>query len=242
MTAETNKQLDKKILVVGSIDYGYAIEGLGKLIEDAKDFFEKPEDFSLVLFTGGADVSPELYGDTSPKGYCVDHPARDAFEGEIFNHARKHGVHMTGICRGSQFLNVMSGGRMMHHITNHGVEHSFASHRNEEIIQVSSTHHQMAIPGEGGHVVGWSAQRRSKTYIGFADTAEDYDGPEVEAILYPSTLCFGVQYHPEFLRRASAGYQWYWQAIKEFITLPIDEFTKLYTGSENARIAVGSNA
>jgi len=238
----TGDLLNKKILVVGSIDYGYAVSGLGTIVGEVKDFFEKPEEFSLVLFTGGADVSPELYGDTSPKGYCVDHPARDAFEKEVFNHARKHDIRMTGICRGSQFINVMSGGRMMHHITNHGVEHTFSSHRTEEIIKVSSTHHQMCLPGEGGYVVGWSTQRRSRTYIGTADMEEAYNDQEVEAILYPKTLCFGVQYHPEFLRRTSGGYQWYWQAIKEFITLPIDEFTKLYTGTENARIAVGSNA
>jgi gamma-glutamyl-gamma-aminobutyrate hydrolase PuuD len=232
--------LNKKIFVVGSNSYAEALIGLGKLTFDSKDFFENPEDFSLVLFTGGVDVSPELYGDTSPKGHCGTNPDRDAFESKIFIHARKYGIRMTGICRGCQFINVMSGGRMLHHITGHGASHSFASYNSGDVIQVSSTHHQMCIPSDKGYVVGWSAQRRSQTYIGFADEKEEYTGPEVEAVLYPSTLCFGVQYHPEFMLKDSAGYKWYWQAIKAFLLMPIDEFTKLYTEGTNARISVGS--
>ena len=232
--------LNKKILVVGSVFYAKAVEGLGQITSNVKDFYDNPAEFSLVLFTGGADVGPELYGDTSPKHYCADSPERDVFESKIFHHARKFGIRMTGICRGSQFINVMSGGRMLHHITGHGGDHTFGCHLTEDVIVVTSTHHQMCIPGKGGHVVGWSAQRRSRLYLGWADEAEDYTGPEVEAILYPDTLCFGVQYHPEFMDKRSDGYLWYWQAVKEFLTLSIEEFTKLYTEVSNARIEVGA--
>lgn len=232
--------LNKKILVAGCNSYAVAVEGLGKLTNNVDNFFGHPEEFSLVLFTGGADVSPELYGDTSPKRYCCNSPDRDAFENTIFDHALKNGIRMTGICRGSQFINVHSGGRMLHHITNHSQYHTFACYKTKDTIVVSSTHHQMCIPGKGGYVVGWSPERRSHVYIGFADEVENYVGVEVEAILYPATLCFGVQYHPEFMSKSSAGYLWYWQAVKDFLQLPIDEFTKLYTEGSNAAIALGA--
>ena len=71
-----------KILVLNGNSYGAALEGLGVLSFDKKEFMSKPDDFKLVQFTGGEDVSPSFYGDTSPKGLCHNSMHRDIEEKE----------------------------------------------------------------------------------------------------------------------------------------------------------------
>ena len=78
-------------LVQGWVDYINWIENakLVKTIEEA----------DLVLFEGGEDVSPYLYGD-------VTHPSthtskeRDMYEVKIFRKAQELGKKCLGVCRG----------------------------------------------------------------------------------------------------------------------------------------------
>ena len=225
-----------KILVVDGLNYGNAVEGLGEVVTDEADFYANPEQYRLVLFTGGADVSPSLYNDVSPEGRCFTNAGRDAHEQKIFDYALKHSIKMTGICRGSQLINVLSGGRMMHHIDGHGAMngHTMSSYKNDAVVTVTSTHHQMSVIGPKGHLIAWSTDKRSDVYIGREDRHEDYTGPEVESFVYPETLCFGVQYHPEYMPKDSGGYKWYWQAVSDFLELPMQKFLATYTGAENA--------
>lgn len=57
------------------------------------------EQADLVCFTGGADVSPEMYGHKKhPTTY--NDPLRDLIESQIFRDCRKRDIPMVGICRG----------------------------------------------------------------------------------------------------------------------------------------------
>jgi len=218
-----------KILIPISIGYGDAIMGLGRMTDRVKDFFEKPEDFKLVLFTGGSDVSPELYGDSSPRGMCQTNPERDAYEIRIFEFALKHGIKMTGICRGAQFINVMSGGRLMHHIEGHAgcLVHPVETLLGETFL-VNSLHHQMIIPPEDGTTIAWSQKRLSPGYVGKRDKMEKYKGLETEAIIIPRTSCCGVQWHPEMMNPNMPGYIYYYNMVKNFLELDIQSFAKKY--------------
>lgn len=213
-----------KFVLVLCESYSVALKNVKlKPTTDVGFFMDNPTLFDLVMFTGGEDVSPELYGDTSPKMLCGYNLDRDKREARIYQVALKYGIKMTGICRGIQFLNVMNGGKMMHHITNHaGTIHSMTTVWGETVL-VNSTHHQMCIPGPGGVVVGWS-EPISSVYIGEGDEKVDYHGKEVEAIVYPGTNCAGVQYHPEMLLCESEGFKWYENFIKRFLYLPMSEF------------------
>jgi len=218
-----------KILIVNGMSYGRAVDGLGK-ISTEEDFLENPKQFKLVLFTGGEDVSPSLYNDKSPKSYCGSNIYRDEHEMMIFEIALKNNIPMTGICRGSQFLNVMSGGRMLHHITNHGLmgKHTMSVNTTHKPIEVTSTHHQMSIVGDEGYIIGWSTEKRSVVYIGRMDEEEDYKGKETEAIYYPNTKVFAVQYHPEYMDKESEGYKWFYNGVKDLLELSEEEFKNKY--------------
>lgn len=217
-----------KILVPLQFGYGKAIEGLGDLSSDIDDFFSDTKNYKLVLFTGGSDVDPRLYGETSPKGICQTNPKRDLLEAKIFDRARKFGIKMTGICRGSQFINVMSGGRMMHHINGHaGGCHDVETSKGE-VFEANTLHHQMSIPPEDGYVIGWAKEPLSSVYIGDEDKPVEWEKPETEIVLIPRTLCLGAQWHPEMMGIRTPGYRYYYHLIQKFLRTDIEKFTDEY--------------
>jgi len=214
-----------RILVVNGASYARAVDGLGNPTSRVSKFMESPQDFKLVLFTGGADVDPRFYGDTSPQGFCQTNPERDIFEISIFKKAVKAEVLMTGICRGLQFLNAMSGGKMIHHLENHG----FGTHDMitdcGDVIPVNSLHHQMILPGMDSIVTGWT-ESLSKLHIGQNDEEINWPGVNYEAAIYPNTKCFGVQYHPEMLNNNSEGYRYYYNMVHRALTMDWNDFVE----------------
>lgn len=224
--------MSRKILVVEDSlgTYGLAVSGLGKTTNSFKHFFKSPKDFILVMFTGGADVDPTIYNDTSPLDLCCTSPERDRFERTIFRHALINNIPMIGICRGFQFLNVMAGGRLMHHITGHGgTTHPFDSYGLKTSITVNSFHHQMVIPNADSHLMGWSVDKRSEEYYGKNDEIEEWGGPEVEAAIFPKVKACGVQYHPEWMPSKSDGYMFFFNLANRLLEWPINSLIQFYT-------------
>ena len=80
-----------------------------------EDLDDLPQLVSLcdgLLFTGGQDVSPALYGET-PKPTCGEIcPARDRMEQALLHLALERDLPVLGICRGIQFLNAVLGGTL----------------------------------------------------------------------------------------------------------------------------------
>ena len=222
--------MSNKVLVVSGDSYALPIEGLGEITNDVDYFIEHPNEFKLVMFTGGEDVTPSLYGDDSPDRMCWFNIKRDEFEREIFNVALENKILMTGICRGVQFLNVMSGGKMMHHITGHtgGRDHLMQLITGHKIV-VNTLHHQMMLPPEDSILIGWSAEKLSSMYLGWHDEEVDYKGTENEAVIFPKTRAFGVQYHPEMMKETSDGFLFYRQMVKNALVLTWEKFIDAYT-------------
>lgn len=164
------------------------------------ELVERPDECDIMCFTGGADVSPHLYGeDIIPGTYCD--PDRDEFEEAIFDEFPM--IYKVGICRGGQFLNVMNGGRMYQDVDNHGRTHWIYTSEGNPLCQVTSTHHQMMIPKDGVDVKVLAYARESTTRIrqrgAFVSSPFTDD---VEVVYYTSkkdragSLCF--QPHPEY--------------------------------------------
>lgn len=167
---------------------------------------------ALLVFTGGADVDPKFYNEVRGK-YTSTDPKRDAecFKiCKIFPHIPKF-----GICRGSQFLTVQAGGKLVQHCDNHGValghtidideEYLLLTYQQKYInIPVTSTHHQMMfpynLPRNNYRIIGWAEQHLSTTYLdgdnNEIDLPTDFKEPEI--VYYPKTMALAVQGHPEF--------------------------------------------
>ena len=76
--------------------------------EKMKTFLEDKK-IDAVLFAGGGDIDPNVYGG-QPGNTMLVHRLRDDFEIALFHAARELGLPMLGICRGCQIINVASGG------------------------------------------------------------------------------------------------------------------------------------
>lgn len=211
--------------------YPYApfFKDMGRdIVEDHAAFTLNPNRFGLVVFTGGSDVSPDLYGDESPKNICYCSKVRDRVEVKLFNIAYNKGVPMFGICRGLQFINVMSGGKLIHDLTGHQTGHTVST-SDEESFHVNSLHHQAVIPPMRAEVLAWSTTKRSMRYIGDKDEEWKYNGPEVEAVHYPHRNAAGVQWHPEALDPKDRGRTWAYILARDLVKgLNSEAMRKLY--------------
>jgi len=197
----------KFVLVVNDMcdlgySYGLPFVSFGKLTTDIKILDESPEDVALVVFTGGADVSPSLYNhEKLPNTW--NNPERDEHEVKVFNKVKALGIPMFGICRGSQFLCVMAGGTLVQHVNNHGGQHDMRTH-DGRLLKVNSTHHQMQFPPKGAKLLAWCEPPRSSVYEGFSGTPEH----ENECVYYPNIKAIGAQYHPEAMKEHTDGFKY----------------------------------
>ena len=160
-------------------------------------------DVDLLFFTGGADVSPQLYNER-PHPYTGSSISRDEFELNLFSEAVRIGVPIFGICRGSQLLCVANGGRLIQDVKGHAGVFHWADTSIGQKIYVSSTHHQMVLPPQEATVLAWASPVLSTGHYQNGDqdnvpASTSPDFKEVEATWYPKTKSLGVQWHPEFM-------------------------------------------
>lgn len=154
---------------------------------------------NLVVFTGGEDVSPDFYGaDAHPRTYS--NPYRDLEETKWFGVASDLDIPMVGICRGGQFLNVMSGGSMYQHVSKHALHgcHDAIDCETGQHIAVSSTHHQMMKPGPDAQVVAVATLGGYREWYEGQVFKRDESNTDYEVLYYDTTKCLCFQPHPEF--------------------------------------------
>lgn len=222
-----------KIIVVGGGLYTKPFKGLGKVSTNLQDLIACPEEIALVLFVGGEDVHPSFYGGIDIDNMCVTDYRRDMKEKNIFDYCRKYNIKMTGICRGFQFLNVMAGGAMYQHVTNHGGEdHGIYMPHIGMNVSVTSTHHQLVQLGGGSYPISWADPNRSRVYIGPNGGSVKSPKVEIESAIFPNINAVGVQYHPEFMEEDSSGRIHYVCMMKDFIGTDMDSFIERYAGGE----------
>ena len=190
--------------------YVYIVRGHGRYSElfTLRNWHvtDKIEDADLVQFTGGEDVTPELYGHTRHATTGCN-PQRDQREMLVFKKAQDMGIPMAGICRGGQFLNVMCGGTLWQDVDGHGIggTHEVRDLDADQVFQATSTHHQMMIEGPEGKVVAVAARSRRKIKqpangkpLSYNLTVPEWEDVESVFYLKQAVLCF--QPHPEFMK------------------------------------------
>lgn len=166
----------------------------------------------IVVFTGGADVSPSYYGHKEhARTFSV--PSRDEHEASIFQFCFGKGIPMAGICRGGQFLNVMSGGEMYQDVSKHTMSHDIVDVETGETVYVSSTHHQMMKPSERGLLVATSRQGGSREWWEDGIFKRDVSTEDVEVVFYEHTKSLCFQPHPEFHGAEYVGMRLYFASL-----------------------------
>lgn len=218
------KRRDNTILILGTANYArpFIKHGDIRLVDPTTMVPQTVplHDVKLVVFTGGSDVHPELYGEAiNPK--TRSYPKRDYNEQSLFDRINKRRIPCVGICRGAQFLTVMNGGSLVQHVNSHAISGTHPIHTVDgKVIDVTSTHHQMMNPSGLYQTVAW-AQGLSDVYEGgdssvhLKQTKVGVKEPEV--IYYDLTRSLAVQYHPEYMNEDTSGYKYFQELLEEYI-------------------------
>lgn len=159
---------------------------------------EEPEDAEVVLFAGGNDISPELYGDKN-NGLSQTWPARDRREVALFKELRSRNIPMIGICRGAQFLTAMNGGMLYQDVDGHGLHRGHPIYTVEGYtLPMSSTHHQMMRPRGNYELLAWTPHRSKHYRTGRGEIQPELE-VDPEIVWYPDGKALCIQGHPELL-------------------------------------------
>src|SRR5262245_15532218 len=107
---------------------------------------DNEEDADFVIFTGGADIYPYLYGERPLNDRCYYSLKRDQEEIRLFKKLPPK-MPKVGICRGAQLFNILCGGSLWQHVDRHlGVStHPIKDFATGRILNINSVHHQMMI-------------------------------------------------------------------------------------------------
>lgn len=167
-----------------------------------------------LLFSGGHDVDPELYGE-HPSPHCGRIcPERDAMERRLLSIALDRDLPVLGICRGLQFINVASGGTLWQDLPMDRPD-SPIDHDMKPPYDVSQ-HRVDIVPDTplaellGGDVPSLGVNSRHHQAIRrLADPlrpmAVSEDGLVEAAWMPDRRFVWGVQWHPEHAWRSDAA-------------------------------------
>lgn len=190
---------DVLVLMVPSILKDGPIHRSNIRLRDYADYLD-----GLVL-QGGADVSPETYGERPLQAEWAGDRVRDAYEMELLHEFVEAGKPVLGICRGMQLLNVAFGGSLYQDIPSQferAARHQDAAYdrHSHEIVFAPDGQFARWFGGKpGGHVVSIHHQcvrSVGKSLQVEATAAED---GVIEAIRHTEHgFVVGVQWHPEF--------------------------------------------
>jgi len=176
--------------------------GRALLVPPARDAVEETLDgLDGLVFSGGSDLDPELYGQEAHKESFGFIRERDDAELALLRGALERDMPVLAICRGSQVLNVARGGDLVQHLPEvvgdethkHDPPGVFADH---DVDLVPGTRAQSLL-GDRAPVKSHHHQGFGRLGEGLQESARAKDGT-IEAVEDPSQrFAVGVLWHPE---------------------------------------------
>ena len=212
-------QKQEKITIIlskASSNYIKWIEDENVIILDAYTIKNTDSILALadgIILTGGEDINPLEYNDTSNIKVCGKiNFSRDTLERKLFDFAFKNKLPLVGVCRGMQMMNVASGGSLygdipseigttVIHRNNGEVMHEIALCDTSSLIFPNGTDTFM--------VNSWHHQGLKDISENLLIIARSYDGLPEATVMDTSAHPFmiAVQFHPERLGKDNAIHQ-----------------------------------
>jgi putative glutamine amidotransferase len=166
-----------------------------------------------LVLQGGADVSPESYGEAPLRPEWAGDRVRDLYEIELFWECAIQGKPVLGICRGHQLINVALGGTLHQDI---GSQIPGAARHVDREAYDQNRHDIEIVPGSGLARMYGVLKRATVNSIhhqsvkalgrGLAVEAVSPADGVIEAIRWSgSSYAVGLQWHPEFHPPGDSG-------------------------------------
>ena len=185
-------------------DYVHAVEragGRALLVPPSDDGVDETlEALDGLIFSGGSDLDPELYGQEAHAETSGVVRNRDTAELALLEAALERDMPVLAICRGSQVLNVARGGDLVQHLPDvvgdekhKHTPGTFADHD----VSVEDGSRLASVLGERAPVKSHHHQGFGKVGEGLRVVAHAEDGT-IEAVEDPTRrFALGVLWHPE---------------------------------------------
>jgi len=164
------------------------------------DYDETLEALDGIVFSGGADVDPSIYGAEPHPETDAPQARRDAGELALLRSALERDMPVLAVCRGVQLLNVVRGGDLVQHLPE---EIGNDAHKetpgtfSEHPVEVKEDSRLASVIGSRSEVTSHHHQGLGRVGDGLVETAWARDGT-LEAVEDPSQrFVVGVQWHPE---------------------------------------------
>ena len=212
------KEQGKKIIILSKASDSYInwISDENTIIIDAYRIKNTDSLLNLadgIILTGGEDINPIEYNDTSNIKLCGPiNYKRDTLERKLFEYAFKNKIPLIGVCRGMQMMNVVSGGTLYGDIPSeigNEVIHRFNGEVNHEIVLCDTSSLIFSSNKDTIVVNSFHHQGLKKISPFLRVIARALDGiPEAVVIdknHHPYMI--GVQFHPERLGKENQIYQ-----------------------------------
>jgi gamma-glutamyl-gamma-aminobutyrate hydrolase PuuD len=186
------------------LDYVTSIERAGGrpvLIPPSENGVEETLDaLDGIVFSGGADVDPSLYGAEPHPETDTPQAHRDAGELALLRAALERDLPTLAVCRGFQLLNVARGGDLRQHlpeVLGHDEHKQVPGTFIDHPVEVKEGTRLAALIGARSDVTSHHHQGLGRVGEGLVETAWAKDGT-LEAVEDPSRrFALGVQWHPE---------------------------------------------
>lgn len=131
--------------------YVHAVEDAGGLpilipmLRDLHNLEDLLPRLDGILFSGGIDIQPSLYGEQTLPELSEFDRQLDEFEITVANWALQEDIPILGVCRGMQLLNVVLGGSLYQDISSQRPKS--LEHRRRDMPRTALTHEVMVEEG-----------------------------------------------------------------------------------------------
>jgi putative glutamine amidotransferase len=153
-----------------------------------------------LIFSGGADIDPDLYGQEPHPETSGVHPERDRGELALLEGALARDLPVLAICRGSQVLNIARGGDLVQHLPevvgDEKHKHTPGTFGDHDVTLEDGTR-LASLLGDRAPVKSHHHQGFGRIGEGLRVAAHAEDGT-IEAVeATDRRFAFGVLWHPE---------------------------------------------
>jgi gamma-glutamyl-gamma-aminobutyrate hydrolase PuuD len=186
------------------LDYVDAVERAGGrvlLIPPSDEGVEETlEALDGIVFSGGADLDPALYGAEPHPETDVPQARRDDGELALLRAALERDLPTLAVCRGVQLLNVARGGDLVQHLpeeVGHDEHKELSGAFSTHPVEVRAGTRLADVVPSGTSVSSHHHQALGTLGEGLVESARALDGT-LEAVEDPDKqFVLGVQWHPE---------------------------------------------